>query len=383
MLDTILIGDARETLATVPEGSLHLAVTSIPYWALRKYAGLGASVWGGRPDCAHEWGTEQPRAGNENRNGLGANSEFAGRADKAEINEAANASTGGQYCRLCGAWRGCWGNEPTLAQYVANTVEFFRAVRRVLRDDGVFALNLGDSMANSRCGGGSPDGPRRGRANASAEREQVNRDMGTSGLKPGDMCGVPWRVALALQADGWYLRRAIVWAKGLSFCDTYSGSVMPESISPPRWEKHRIKVKKAAVTYGQGNRYSDEACCPNPASHGTADRQTEWRECPGCDKCNPTGGLVLRRGRWRPTSAHELIFLLTKSEHYHANAEAVRECASGDAHAQGAGTGRKSIAFGNGVRANDDFTTEITSTVVIANSGNVCAKRARLDSDVP
>ena len=84
-LDTILIGDARHTLPKVDAGSVHCAVTSPPYWGLRSYEGTDPTVWGGDPDCSHEWGAVQPKPGSEHRNGLGANSEFAGREDKAKI----------------------------------------------------------------------------------------------------------------------------------------------------------------------------------------------------------------------------------------------------------------------------------------------------------
>lgn len=78
------------------------------------------------------------------------------------------------------------GHEATVAEYVARMVGVFREVRRVMRDDGTAWLNLGDSYAGS---------------------------WGAQGLKPKDLIGVPWRVAFALQSDGWYLRDAIVWAK--------------------------------------------------------------------------------------------------------------------------------------------------------------------------
>src|SRR5690606_28083797 len=96
------------------------------------------------------------------------------------------------------------GLEETPEEYVEKMGEVFREVRRVLRDDGTLWLNLGDSYANSNAGG--------------------NRRMSlksTKGLKPKDLVGIPWRVAFALQSDGWYLRSDIIWAKP---------NAMPESV---------------------------------------------------------------------------------------------------------------------------------------------------------
>jgi len=81
----IIHGDAVETLKGLAAASVHLCVTSPPYWGLRAYAGVEPSVWGGSPSCAHDWGTPAGRPGSEYRDGQGANSTFVGREDKEEI----------------------------------------------------------------------------------------------------------------------------------------------------------------------------------------------------------------------------------------------------------------------------------------------------------
>jgi DNA modification methylase len=105
------------------------------------------------------------------------------------------------------------GQEPTPEEYVANLVSVFREVRRVLRDDGTLWLNLGDSYAQAggrgRQGGTSQ---RRSRANVVAQ-EKACSSKPPPGLKPKNLIGIPWRVAFALQADGWYLRQDIIWHK--------------------------------------------------------------------------------------------------------------------------------------------------------------------------
>jgi DNA modification methylase len=97
------------------------------------------------------------------------------------------------------------GLEPTPEEYVANIVEVFREVRRVLRDDGTVWLNLGDSY------------------------NDMAATVAPPGLKPKDLVGVPWRVAFALQADGWYLRSDIIWAKP---------NPMPENVTDRPTKSH-------------------------------------------------------------------------------------------------------------------------------------------------
>lgn len=100
------------------------------------------------------------------------------------------------------------GLEPTPDQFVAAMVEVFREVRRVLRDDGTLWLNLGDSYSGG--GRGSYDTTSENKGNS------ASRGLGRpiiDGLKPKDLIGIPWMVAFALRADGWYLRSEIIWAK--------------------------------------------------------------------------------------------------------------------------------------------------------------------------
>jgi DNA modification methylase len=198
--NTILVGDALEQLRTLPDESVHCCVTSPPYWSLRDY---------GQP--------------------------------------------------------GQLGLEPTPDEYVSGMVRVFREVRRVLRDDGVIFVNLGDSYAggggyapNAPCNQRRANGESWGKLNPHSRREGEARAKARPGytppgLKPKDLVGIPWRVAFALQADGWYLRSDIIWAK------------------------------------------------PNPMPESVTDR---------------------------PTKAHEYLFLLSKSKSYFYDADAVREAPS-------------------------------------------------------
>jgi DNA modification methylase len=133
-------------------------------------------------------------------------------------------------CTACGAWRGSLGLEPTPGLYVEHLVEVFREVRRVLRRDGTLWLNLGDAYAGSQQTGGmnslSGGGVLRPHGR-SQPQQQIVKD--TPGLKPKDMVGMPWRVAFALQQDGWYLRSDIIWAKP---------NPMPESVTDRPTKAH-------------------------------------------------------------------------------------------------------------------------------------------------
>ncbi len=117
---------------------------------------------------------------------------------------------------------GQYGLEPTPDEYVSKMVEVFREVKRVLRDDGTLWLNLGDSYAADR--GYQVAHDIRGGKQAAEAGSVGGRGMKSAdyGLKPKDLIGIPWRVAFALQADGWYLRQDIIWHKP---------NPMPESVT--------------------------------------------------------------------------------------------------------------------------------------------------------
>jgi DNA modification methylase len=113
------------------------------------------------------------------------------------------------------------GMEPTPEAYVETIVDVFRAVRRVLRPDGTLWLNLGDSYASGGRGGGGAFMKERGNKAWKGQSGLTGWRSPPPGLKHKDLVGIPWRVALAMQADGWYLRQDIVWHKP---------NAMPESV---------------------------------------------------------------------------------------------------------------------------------------------------------
>jgi len=252
-LPTVVIqGDARRL--PLPDESVQCVVTSPPYWGLRDY-GLEGSVWGGEAGCRHEWGDEmlaKPTIMYVNKHTKALNDGWTDSNAEREVRQPNQ----GAFCRLCGAWRGCLGLEPTPELYVNHMVEIFREVRRVLRSDGTVWLNLGDSYA-----GGSGSDP---------YRRTTSGGMGP-GLKPKDLCGIPWRVAFALQADGWWLRSDIIWHKP---------NPMPESVTDRPTKSHEylflltkskryffdqeaVREKGSSNSHGggraTGDRYSDKS----------------------------------------------------------------------------------------------------------------------------
>lgn len=175
---TVLEGDSRTVLATLPEASVQCCVTSPPYFGLRDY-------------------------GHDGQIGL----------------------------------------EPTPDAYVAELVALFREVRRVLTDDGTLWLNLGDSYASFRDGKATPDTTRGDDVGTlvpkgSAMNRMASTFKGTS-VKHKDLIGIPWRVAFALQADGWWLRSDIIWHKP---------NPMPESVTdrPTKAHEYVFLLSKSA-----------------------------------------------------------------------------------------------------------------------------------------
>lgn len=204
-LNRVEIGDCRVILPTLPEETFQCCVTSPPYWGLRDYGVAGQ---------------------------LGA--------------------------------------EPTPDAYVANLLTVFREVRRVLREDGTLWLNLGDSYASGgqSAKGGAPSASSTLKGNGhrgGGPKLKALRPIGvkqSSGLKPKDLVGIPWRVAFALQSDGWYLRSDIIWAKG---------NCMPEAVTdrPTKSHEYLFLLSK------QSRYYYDADAIAEPLADANAQRTTD------------------------------------------------------------------------------------------------------------
>lgn len=174
------------------------------------------------------------------------------------------------------------GLEETPDDFVDRMVEVFAAVRRVLADDGVLWLNLGDSYAGSGNGGGGSYEKERSSFAARAGRVPI-----AGILKRKDLVGMPWRVALALQADGWWLRSDIVWAKPCP---------MPESIKdrPTRSHEYIFMLTKSE------RYYYDADAVRTPAKRPSGNWPEGWAKGPGPrDKDNSVAPAKKQRGHGR------------------------------------------------------------------------------------
>ena len=199
----IIVGDCLKSLRTMPDGCVQTCVTSPPYFGLRDYGHAGQI-----------------------------------------------------------------GLEKTPDEYVAQMVAVFREVRRVLRDDGTLWLNLGDSYAGSWGNAGGQNrgsGTQRPLTSGSIVKDQAERNgsfvppgargFTASGIKPKDLIGIPWRVAFALQADGWYLRQDIIWHKP---------NPMPESVTDRCTKAHEyiFLLSKNAKYYFDSAAMQEDGVCP-------------------------------------------------------------------------------------------------------------------------
>lgn len=201
----LLCGDAIEELRKLPDKSINTCVTSPPYYGLRDY---GTGTWkGGDPNCPHY---RQNKVVKEHTN--------TGHANTFEESGGMGDAIYKKVCPICGAVRvdNQIGLEETPEDYINRLVEVFREVKRVLRDDGILWVNIGDSYS------GSGKGPKGKISRDCQNMDKIGKGGNVpTGTKPKDLIGVPWMLAFALRADGWYLRQDIIWAKN---------NPMPESV---------------------------------------------------------------------------------------------------------------------------------------------------------
>jgi DNA modification methylase len=230
---TVLRGDCLEVLARLPAESVQTCVTSPPYWGLRDYGHAGQL-----------------------------------------------------------------GLEKTPDEYVAKLVQVFREVRRVLKPDGTLWLNLGDSYAtkpNNNAyhhggydGSGLPNWDRQVKVRKASKYDEI-----PPGLKPKDLVGIPWRVAFALQADGWWLRSDIIWAKP---------NPMPESVTdrPTKAHEYLFLLAKAERYFYDAEAVAERAVyLVSPDRKRSGDYQVEAGRNDGPE--HRSGGFVTGERRNRRT----------------------------------------------------------------------------------
>jgi len=200
------------------------------------------------------------------------------------------------------------GLESTPEEYVKNMVEVFREVKRVLKHDGTVWLNLGDSYASSIKGDNRTREEKQKKSNLNKNKNpELDKSQyikqGTykvvHGLKPKDLVGIPWRVAFALQADGWYLRQDIIWHKP---------NPMPESVTDRCTKSHEyifLLSKSAKYKFNQmledlkPSTFNDKRLFNGNYTEQRRDRNYPGNAQQGSGMLRPTDGQANKRSVWR------------------------------------------------------------------------------------
>ena len=293
-------GHVLDELRKMEPESVHCVVTSPPYYGLRDY-GLPSQVWGGEPDCNHEFG---PTIHGGGSSGSLDGSTLQGTPAAEERRQRWESHV----CCDCGAWSGSLGLEPSVEMYVEHLVEVFREVWRVLRPDGTLWLNMGDSYVGS-WGNYHPFGTGGQRSKQTERWERpgysdVHRRPPTAnmlgGLKRKDLIGMPWRVALALQTDG--------------VADLHALDII-----------QRIRAEIVEDHQEHGETPSDRVLAILDrlnAEYAEAKGESWWlRSDIIWRKLNPMPSSTPDR----PTPAHEYVFLMSRSARYYYDRVAIRE----------------------------------------------------------
>lgn len=263
----LYLGDVVAQLRRLPTRSVQTCITSPPYWGLRDY---GTAQWeGGNPDCEHEGKRKEGRDVTTYNNSGNYSNLYI---DRIQRDGGNNSPQFGSKCIKCGATKIDMqiGSEPspdcmTYGQsqcgmcFICTMVKVFREVHRVLRDDGTCWINLGDGYSHS--GGHSGQGEtsqRKGRSMV-PELNSTTSSRGSS-IPQGNLLGIPWRVALALQVDGWIIRNDNIW---------YSPNKMPESVTSrcSKSHEHIFMLTKSMNYY-----YDSVAIEEDAQNWGTRDR---------------------------------------------------------------------------------------------------------------
>jgi len=256
----IINAHVLDGLAMLPDASVHTVVTSPPYFRLRAY-GTEPQVWGGDPGCEHDFEDRNIsfERGNKRKP---PDDGIAGRDRSTDKAAPVTVTARNGFCRHCNAWRGELGLEPTPELYIEHLVVVFGAVRRVLRDAGPLWIVIGDSYANHGKWGGHTGGKHA----ASLHASPIGRNKRYTGLKPKDLIGIPWMLAFALRADGWWLRKDIIWAKP---------NPMPETCADRCTTAHEylFHLTKSAKYFYDAEAIKEKAAWTDPDNDTGAHRQ--------------------------------------------------------------------------------------------------------------
>jgi len=223
-LGKLYCGDALEVLKKLPKESVDVVITSPPYWSKRYYSGA-EKIWGGDPNCEHEWefNTRLNSQGGTNteKAQVGKDKLCLGRF---EVREA--------FCKKCGAWYGQLGLEPSPQMFVEHLVEIFREVKRVLKPTGSLFVNIDDTWCGGGHGGLVKDSVKDPKYGAGRNFCPVV-DWSNVKVPQRSLCLVPELFAIKMvYEEGWVLREKLIWSKKVHIYKdrTTIGNAMPESV---------------------------------------------------------------------------------------------------------------------------------------------------------
>lgn len=307
----ILEGHFLDVAKQIPDESIHVCVTSPPYYGLRSY-GTEPQVWLpevlptaiGREavlSCEHDWQSIKQYKDSWRR-GEASAQHFAPGHKRTPEELKTGRWTHTEYCEQCGAWRGELGQEASPTLYIQHLVQIFSEVWRVLRKDGTLWVNIGDAHYNYRPGkhddaraqgyNRTKDGNARGIPSFTPKRGYK-----IDGLKEKDLIGLPWMLAFALRDAGWYWRSECHWVK------------------------------------------------PNPLVESVGDR---------------------------PTKNHEAILMFTKHRNYYYDKWAISEQPTGNAHPRAPRAARYREARRNGNAKGFDSLSRNNDSFMGATQGDLC-----------
>lgn len=259
-INKVYQGNNLDILRTFPDNSINSCITSPPYYGLRDY---GTGTWvGGDPNCPHR---------RINKVSEKTSTGHAQEELKGNVGDAIYKTI----CPVCGAVREDLqvGLEETPEQYIDRLVGIFREVRRVLTDDGILWINIGDTYWGS--GGGRGSNYHDSRTDVVQSGNKGFNDMkyapvltkAHEDLKNKDLIGIPWMLAFALRKDGWYLRQDIIWHKP---------NPMPESVKDRFTKSHEyIFMLTKSARY-----YFDYDSVQELTDNGTRNKRDVWSIIP-------------------------------------------------------------------------------------------------------
>jgi DNA modification methylase len=207
-INKVICGDALEIMKLMPDESIDMTITSPPYYGLRDYGKDTNTIYGGNPNCRHNWRTKQTKLEHEYRQGVGSKTV----KEKKEKGWHKQLSA---FCSKCGAWKGQLGLEPDFNLYIKHLLDIFDEVKRVLKKDGTCWINMGDTYAGGHIGGSIH--PKGSSVLKEGQIPQIKkgRPQGKLKGKYKEKCliCIPERFALGMIERGWILRNKIIWHK--------------------------------------------------------------------------------------------------------------------------------------------------------------------------